>query len=544
MVIWNQSEAEADGNQVTPGNSDPRPNLQPQPPPPDIQGLREHNPWAGARAGDDSDPEEADIEEHITHGPNGSIMFSQTIRSSGASPLFPGARRRRDPLREQARGPLGGGEPEDADHMVRNFQQMIGDLMGPQLRHGQPGRSGPDTLFNGPPTFTSFRAGGNGNPTIMGGRVTFTSSGPIRPRDFGAPQPQGGAPVDDLSTYAPPPSHPPNGRPQMYIISIRARPDQLRSILGSLFGPPPGAHGNDAAPGMGGMPPGLQGLFAAMLNPANARSGDAVYTQEALDQIISTLMEQHPTSNAPGPASPDAIAALPKKNLGEKELGPEGKGECSVCMDDVTIGTEVVMLPCSHWFHEACASMWLGEHNTCPICRKGIDGSESGSASPNISRRASQTPPTTRNEHRARRLSLNTYRTTRSNRDSENPMSTRNEARLDAIRSTAGLFSPTSPNEPSNSNPSPTHRWNPRASPPRVPHESRPNEEDYAGPMPGAFRRPSEMSTSSGGGEREREGRRSGSRRSSQSGGSGNGNGNGGVSGWFRDRFGANGRRD
>lgn len=394
--------------------------------------------------------------------------------------------------------------------------------MGPQLRHGQPGRSGPDTLYNPPPTFTSFRAGGNGNPTIMGGRVTFTSSsGPVRTREFGAPQPHGGPPADDLST-----------------------------ILGSLFGPPPNTHGNDAAPGMGGMPPGLQGLFAAMLNPANARSGDAVYTQEALDQIISTLMEQHPTSNAPGPASPDAIAALPKKNLGEKELGPEGKGECSVCMDDVTIGTEVVMLPCSHWFHEACASMWLGEHNTCPICRKGIDGSESGSASSNNPRQASQTPPATRNEHRARRLSLNTYRTTRSNRDSENPMSTRNEARLDSIRSTGGFFSPTSPNEPSPSIPSPSHRWGPRASPPRVPHESRPNEEDYAGPMPGSFsRRPSEMSTGSNGGggdrEREREGRRSGSRRSSQSGGSGNGSGNGGgVSGWIRDRFSGNGRRD
>lgn len=111
--------------------------------------------------------------------------------------------------------------------------------------------------------------------------------------------------------------------------------------------------------------------------PANARSGDAVYTQEALDRIISNLMEQHPTSNAPGPASPDAISSLPKIHLSEKELGPEHKGECSVCMDDVAIGDEVVALPCTHWFHEACASAWLSEHNTCPICRKGIEGNSS-----------------------------------------------------------------------------------------------------------------------------------------------------------------------
>jgi len=241
-------------------------------------------------------------------------------------------------------------------------------------------------------------------------------------------------------------------------------------------------------------------------------------------------MEQHPTSNAPGPASPDAIAALPKKKLEEKELGPEGKGECSVCMDDVYIGDEVVSLPCNHWFHEACASAWLSEHNTCPICRKGIDGEPTP---PSNSRRSSQTatPTTTRNEHRAQRLS-----TTRRGLGRENSTSSRNEARLDAIRG-ASRYSPAE--DP----PSP-RRWQivgdgaPRAdaaTPPAV---------DFGAPMPGSFnRRHSEMS------ENQRESRRGNtsgsdqssreSRRSSQSGGSGNGP----VS-WFRDRFGSNRRND
>jgi E3 ubiquitin-protein ligase RNF115/126 len=517
--------------------SDPRPNLAPPPPPPDIEDLRDHNPWAGG--GDDSDPEEADIEEHVTHGPNGNITFTRTVRTT-SSPLFTNVRRTRD----SARGPLG---PEDPDNVMRNFQDMIGNLMGPQFRHGQPGRSGPDTLFN-PPQFTSgFRMGGNGGPTIMGGRVTFTSSsssgGPLRPRDLDTQQPTGPQ-VDDLSTYAPPsPPNPADGR-QIIIVGIRARPDHLASIIGSLFGPP-GQPAHEG-PRIGGMPPGLQGLFAAMLNPINARSGDAVYTQEALDQIISTLMEQHPTSNAPGPAAPDAIAALPKKQLSEKELGPEGKGECSVCMDDVTIGDEVVFLPCMHWFHEVCASMWLGEHNTCPICRKGIDipssPSPAATGSP-TSHRTGQTPSRTHNEHRARRLSLNTYRT-RPQRENEtvntNPTSARNEARLDAIRNTAGRFS--------TSEPSPPH------SPP-VPNSSRPNtdtnmdiDEDNATPMTGWFtRRASEMSGNERDRDRDRDysAMRSTSRRSSQSGSgaSGNGSGSGGVSGWIRDRFGS-GRRD
>src|SRR5436305_9045986 len=126
----------------------------------------------------------------------------------------------------------------------------------------------------------------------------------------------------------------------------------------------------------------LAGLLTALFNPAHAAHGDAVYTQEALDRVISTLMEQNPSSNAPGPASPEAIAALQKKRADKKILGVEGKAECSVCMDDVKLGEEVTVLPCSHWFHGTCVSAWLSEHDTCPICRKGITNAEPYSSEP------------------------------------------------------------------------------------------------------------------------------------------------------------------
>ncbi len=430
--------------------------------------------------------------------------------------------------------------PNDPENVMRDFQNMVSHLMGPQFQTGQAGRSGPETLYatHASPFGGGFSFGG-GRGRVVGSRVTFTSSngGPLRPRDPDAPQPAG-PPVDDLAGYASPP-HPRvvNGR-TLYVVSIRAPPDNLARILGSMFGafgPPPGQHAPDNAPVM----PGLQGLFATLFNPANARSGDAVYTQEALDQIISTLMEQSPSSNAPGPASPDAIAALPKKNLTEKELGPEGKGECSVCMDDVKIGDEVVSLPCAHWFHEQCASAWLSEHNTCPICRKGIEGESSTSSS---SRRASQTPPTTRNEHRARRLSTARQRLSR-----ENTVSGRNEARLDAIRN-AGRFSPTE----DNNNNGFSRSW---GTPPPVPHDTRPTMptsavgEDYAAPMPGSFfRQPSDMSDHQRDGRRGTSGsdrsRDSQSRRSSQSGGSNGGGGGGGPMSWIRDRFGSGRRAD
>lgn len=146
-------------------------------------------------------------------------------------------------------------------------------------------------------------------------------------------------------------------------------------ILGQMFGGTPG--GNDSHP--------FSIFFNGLLNPANARSGDAVYSQEAFDRVMSQLMEQHTSGSAPGPASEAAIAALPRKAVDESMLGETGTAECSICMDSVQVGDRVMSLPCKHWFHPACAEAWLTEHDTCPICRAGItpkDGPRDTARSP------------------------------------------------------------------------------------------------------------------------------------------------------------------
>jgi E3 ubiquitin-protein ligase RNF115/126 len=63
-------------------------------------------------------------------------------------------------------------------------------------------------------------------------------------------------------------------------------------------------------------------------------------------------------------------------------MGDNGKAECSICMDDVSIGDKVTYLPCTHWFHRPCIEAWLREHDTCPHCRKGISA-DAGSSSNN-----------------------------------------------------------------------------------------------------------------------------------------------------------------
>lgn len=163
----------------------------------------------------------------------------------------------------------------------------------------------------------------------------------------------------------------------------------FRTILGGMAPPQPPREGDEEGQPAGQGAQGaqrdptdllssLQELLTFMVDPANARHGDAVYSQEALDRIISGLMDANPQSNAAPPASESAIANLEKKPMDEAMIAKEGgKAECTVCIEEIKVGDEVVFLPCKHWFHEGCVTMWLKEHNTCPICRTPIEENSS-----------------------------------------------------------------------------------------------------------------------------------------------------------------------
>lgn len=132
-------------------------------------------------------------------------------------------------------------------------------------------------------------------------------------------------------------------------------------------------------------------LLSALFTPGNGgRHGDMVFSQEAFDQVMSQLMEQNNGSNAPPPASQEAIQALERKKVDEEMLGSEGRAECSICMEEVALGNEVTVLPCKHWFHGECVTAWLKEHDTCPHCRSAISSSESRPQAGESRRRSSQ----------------------------------------------------------------------------------------------------------------------------------------------------------
>lgn len=52
-----------------------------------------------------------------------------------------------------------------------------------------------------------------------------------------------------------------------------------------------------------------------------------------------------------------------------KNVDEESK-RCTICYDHYQDGEEVKYLWCLHRFHKGCVDQWLGNHTTCPFCKK------------------------------------------------------------------------------------------------------------------------------------------------------------------------------
>ncbi|KAG5961518.1 hypothetical protein E4U58_004242 [Claviceps cyperi] len=311
---------------ISPEN-DPR-DLAPSPNPSSMDRSNE-------RYMDAPDPDEADIEEHL--GAEGTYYR----RSTRSRP----DQRHHDP---------------SIDPVFERFYDMIQRFGQP---FAQPGRTRPsggsgvfgqanDEEFVPPPriqraTFTSGAfGGGTASVTIISGpafATRGTQEGENRESTENAHQ-EGADPFQTLFSNI------------------------IRDIQ------PPSAGGEQGHPA--GPQPGFARGLREILNlfhPSNAMMGDAVYSQEAFDSIITQLMEANPQSNAAPPASEEALRRLDRRVVDKQMLGPEGTAECSICIDEMVIGQIAVTLPCKHWFHEDCVVLWLKEHNTCPVCRTPVE---------------------------------------------------------------------------------------------------------------------------------------------------------------------------
>ncbi|KAL4879101.1 amidohydrolase family-domain-containing protein [Aspergillus karnatakaensis] len=307
-----------------PGHRSPSPPAVTSPPvnSPPLNPWTDHNPWAHMNDDDD--------DLHGWRGPPGYQYTQRTYQSPGGNLRF-------------------------------SFQAHT-HTMPNRRAPGARGDTGVDPLVHGLDSFFQSMAESNRERAAR-------AHGPRSP---------GGRrqPYDDIWGPASPPPHhqPPPGlfprnadEPQPMQTPLRSLGDLLELFQPEMANPQTG--GPRVRIMTSGTP--LQALFQALMNIE--RNGDAVYSQEELDRVISTLVEQNGNRSSAPPAAQDAIRALPKKPATEEMLGSEGTAECSICMDPVKIGDEVTLLPCTHWFHPQCIELWLAQHNTCPHCRRGID---------------------------------------------------------------------------------------------------------------------------------------------------------------------------
>ncbi|KAE8281956.1 E3 ubiquitin-protein ligase RNF115 [Larimichthys crocea] len=127
----------------------------------------------------------------------------------------------------------------------------------------------------------------------------------------------------------------------------------------------------------------LAGLFASNGNPGAtpaalsnmlqlyANPGDYAWGQGGLDAVITELLGQLENTGPP-PAQKEMISTLPTVCIAQEQT--DCRLECPVCREEYSLGESVRKLPCLHYFHSECIVPWLELHDTCPVCRKSLDG--------------------------------------------------------------------------------------------------------------------------------------------------------------------------
>ncbi|KAG8937020.1 hypothetical protein FRC02_008127 [Tulasnella sp. 418] len=106
----------------------------------------------------------------------------------------------------------------------------------------------------------------------------------------------------------------------------------------------------------------------------NGQVGDYAFDQQALDDIVTRLME---TSQGPRPvpAPDEMIDNLPRTSIPADS--PLLQKDCAICKESFqpTESQSIITLPCNpnqkyaHSFHEDCILPWIRQNGTCPVCR-------------------------------------------------------------------------------------------------------------------------------------------------------------------------------
>ncbi|XP_030002377.1 E3 ubiquitin-protein ligase RNF115 [Sphaeramia orbicularis] len=143
-----------------------------------------------------------------------------------------------------------------------------------------------------------------------------------------------------------------------------SRPEQRPAVEGIVQQFLTGLFANNGNPGAA--PAALSSMLQLHSNPA-----DYAWGQGGLDAVITELLGQLENTGPP-PAEKEMISSLPTVCISQEQT--DCRLECPVCREEYSLGESVRKLPCLHYFHSECIVPWLELHDTCPVCRKSLDG--------------------------------------------------------------------------------------------------------------------------------------------------------------------------
>ncbi|XP_054637765.1 E3 ubiquitin-protein ligase RNF115 isoform X1 [Dunckerocampus dactyliophorus] len=212
-------------------------------------------------------------------------------------------------------------------------------------------------------------------PRLPGGRLSALGDfggfggGPIRgsaPAGLGGPMAASLGGGDHWGPARPPRLH----SQRRYRSRVSTRPDRSPAVEGIVQQFLAGLFANS---GVSGSPP-LSWTGMLHSNP-----GDYAWGHGGLDAVITQLLGQLDNTGPP-PAEKEKISSLPFVNISQEQA--DCCMECPVCKEDFEVGEAVRQLPCNHFFHSDCIVPWLEMHDTCPVCRKSLNGEDSSSQPP------------------------------------------------------------------------------------------------------------------------------------------------------------------
>lgn len=116
----------------------------------------------------------------------------------------------------------------------------------------------------------------------------------------------------------------------------------------------------------------MQMLFQGGLGNADPRIIEQLFAAAGAGMSFEPGFEQpaaDPRKKEALGASASTLRNLPRVKVTCYDIAANESPECSVCLDDLSIGTTALRIPCGHLFHEDCVKEWLKKSNECPVCR-------------------------------------------------------------------------------------------------------------------------------------------------------------------------------